>query len=193
MYSPAVQDREQAARELLETVQLHGKRVSARLAGIYGPLLEAGETLPDYLLIQRLAAREMRSRLSDLLAAEAAYLAVVEQLEHQDEEGAFLRARGLKTEVERQQAIEAFDSSYYELGLELQALFGVAGEPELVERLQPRAFAGASAPPETAFAEEPETPGEPEADPVERRILSRKTWRPGLPRQLKGRIFRRRR
>ncbi len=42
-------------------------------------------------------------------------------------------------------------------------------------------------------AEEPETPGEPEADPVERRILSRKTWRPGLPRQLKGRIFRRRR
>ena len=193
MHSPIVQERETAARELLETVQLNGKRVSSHLAEIFEPLLEEGETLPNYLLLQRLAAREMRSRLSHLLAAEKAYLEVVEQLERQGGDRAFLRSRGSKTEAERQQAIEAFDRAYFELSFELQALFGLAGEDELAALLAPRSLAGGSAPPEAALAEkEPEPPAE-QAGPVERRILSGRSRRPGLSRWLGVRIFRHRR
>ncbi len=201
MHSPNVQDREQAARELLTTLQLHGKRVGALLAEIFEPLLEAGEELPDYVLLQQLMARSVRATLSELLAADEAHLAVVAQIEDETEGTGqqaepFLRARLARTETERQRATEEFDETYTGFGRVLEALYVLAGEDELAERLRPRTLAGTVEIPEPALAEA-EIPdlssAEADEDQVQRRILTRKARRPGLARWLGTRIFRRRR
>ncbi len=193
MHSTIVKDREQAARELVTTLQLHGTRVGAKLAEIFEPLLEDGETVPDYVLLQRLMARVVRAELADLLAADAAHLTVTEQLE-EDGEQSFLRARQKKTEAERQEAIVAFDETYFGFGKMLEALYLLAGEDEIAELLRPRALAGAQQPEaHLAKAELPEPGEEPYEDQVRRRILSRKPRRPGLSRWLGVRIFRRHR
>ncbi len=202
MYSTIVQDREAAARELVTTLQLHGKRVGALLAEIFEPLLEDGEEVPDYVLLQQLMARSVRASLSALLAADEAHIAVVEQIEeepgpgeeHGSGEGApFLRARLAKTEAERQAAIEEFDETYHGFGKVLEALYILAGEDEIAEQLRPRVLAGGVELPEPVLAEAeiPEPPEEDEEDQVQRRIFSRR--RPGLSRWLGIRIFRRRR
>ncbi len=204
MHSAIVQDREEAARELVTTLQLHGKRVGAVLAEIFEPLLEEGEELPDYVLLQQLMARSVRACLAALLAADEAHLAVVEQIEEEpgqdptqpSEGGAFLRARLAKTEAERQAAIEEFDETYSGFAKVLEALYVLAGEDDIAERLRPRALAGGVELPEPVLAEAevPEPPEEDDAeDQVQRRILSRRARRPGLSRWLGFRIFRRRR
>ncbi len=204
MPSSIVSDREEAARELVATLQLHGKRVGAKLAEIFEPLLEEGEVLPDYVLLQRLMARAVRAKLADLLAADEAHLQVEADLQIEErEQGAegveskrlFLRARRSKTEAERQQAIEAFDETYGGFGRVLEALYGLAGEEELAERLRPRELASDVEPPAAVLAEAeiPEPPEGDDEDQVQRRILSRRVRHPGMSRWLGYRIFRRRR
>ncbi len=198
MRSAIVRDREEAARELVTMLQLHGQRVGARLAEVFEPLLEEGETLPDYLLLQRLVARAVHSRLADLLAADDAHRAVVEQIEEGGEaaeQGPFLQARLTKTEAERQQAIEAFDETYGGFSRVLEALYGLAGEDEIAEQLRSRALASDVELPEPALAEAEifEPPDDEEEDQVLRRIFSRRTRRSGLSRWIGHRIFRRRR
>ncbi len=204
MHSPIVQDREAAARDLVATLQLHGKRVGALLAEIFEPLLEDGEELPDYVLLQRLMARSVRASLADLLAADEAHLAVLGQIEEESgpdgpedrQTGPFLRARLDKTEAERQAAIEEFDDTYGSFGKVLEALYVLAGEEEVAERLRPRALASDLPLPEPALEEaeipEPLEDGD-EEDQVQRRIFSRRLRRPGLSRWMGIRIFRRRR
>lgn len=203
MHSPHVQDRETAARELVATLQLHGKRVGALLAEIFEPLLEDGEELPDYLLLQQLMARSVRASLSDLLAADEAHLAVLEQIEEESgpnrpadwQAGPFLRARRDKTETELQAAIEEFDETYCGFGKVLEALYVLAGEEEIAEQLRPRALGGGVELPEPALAEaESSEPSDHDDEgPVLRRIFSRRARRPGMGRWMGYRIFRRRR
>ena len=203
MNSPHVQVRETAARELVATLQLHGKRVGRLLAELFEPLLEEGEELPDYLLLQQLMARSVRASLSDLLAADEAHLAVQEQIEEEagpdrpagGQVGPFLRARLDKTEAELQAAIEDFDETYCGFGKMLEALYVLAGEEEIAERLRPRALGDVELPePALAKAESLE-PSDDDNDesPVRRRILSRRVRHPGLARWMGYRIFRRRR
>ncbi len=203
MHSPIVQDREAAARDLVATLQLHGKRVGALLAEIFEPLLEDGEELPDYVLLQRLMARSVRASLADLRLADEAHLAVLGQIEEESgpdgsegqQTGPFLRARLDKTEAERQAAIEEFDNTYGSFGKVLEALYVLAGEEEVAERLRPRALASDVPLPEPALAEAeiPEPLEDDGEDQVQRRIFSRRLRRPGLSRWMGIRIFRRRR
>ncbi len=198
MHSPIIKDREEAAQELVTTLQLHGKRVGAKLAEIFEPLLEEGETLPDYVLLQQLMARSVRTALADLRAADEAYLAVVALTGEEPEQGAeqdpFLRARSVKTEAERQQAIAAFDQTYGGICQVLEALYILAGEDEIANRLRPRALTGDVEWPEAvlAEAESPEPEEDADEDQVQRRILSRKARRLGLSQWHGVRIFRRR-
>ncbi len=198
MHSTIVKDREDAARDLLATLQLHGKRVGAKLAEVFGPLLKEGETLPDYVQLQQFMARTVRARLLNLQTADAAHLAVVEQLEDEgvrDREQPFLRARSTTTKARRQAATAAFDEVYFGFGEMLGSLYSLAGEEEIAESLRPRALADGVEQPAAAlaYAEPPEPSEEPAQDQVQRRILSRKLRRRGLSRWMGVRIFRCRR
>ncbi len=197
MISLTVKEREVAARDFVATLQLHGRRVSGMLAELFEPLLEDDEELPDYLLLQRLMTRAVRTSLSALLAADEAHQAVVEQIDGgtSAEQGPFLKARRTKTEAERQQAIEEFDETYVGFAQLLEALYGLVGEEEIAERLRPRVLDDDIELPEPVLAEveipEPPDDGD-EENQIQRRILSRRGKHPGLSRWLGYRIFRRR-
>ncbi len=132
--STIVSDREQAAYELLTTLERHSERVGARLAEIFSPLLEEGETLPDYVLMQTLMARAVRSRLGELLTADAAHLSLLRQMSE-------YRKRGLEGMAEVCARLEELRQAGGCPGLSST----VAETPQDAEALEARATAVLSA------------------------------------------------
>ena len=80
MHSTIVNDRKAAAEKMLATLDRHGERVGGKLRGIFSPLLEAGEVAPDYVLIQQLISRTLRTKLADLLVSDEAHLALLRRM-----------------------------------------------------------------------------------------------------------------
>lgn len=70
MRSKSVLDRQKVAKAVIAAARVHAQEVGEELHTRFAPLLEEGETLPDFTQFPIHLARFLESRLEELLAAE---------------------------------------------------------------------------------------------------------------------------